>query len=157
MEDQAMNVEVVATETVTEGQMVDLETLMDIAEADAETAAVAADEPAAAVVADEETKVENRGRKPFFEDRWNVIDTLVAIRENGHKTVSRHLKLQLVSLGFLEITEIKKPTRGRPAFDFQLTGMAKSRVALSKNWKRPVVADAVAPEVAKDEVETVTE
>jgi len=113
------------------------ETATDAVAADTEVVATTVE---AAVTAAGESEKGARGRKPRYEDRWNLVDDLTAIRENGHTAVSRVLKLQLVEMGMLQISKIEKETvgRGRPAHDYALTGNAKKMLGLAKNWKRPV-------------------
>lgn len=128
-------------EALVEATAGELETLAETAtEVVGDTATEVEETVLATEVAADETVKGTRGRKPRYEDRWNVIDDLTAIREGGHTAVSRVLKLQLVDMGLLQISKIEKETvgRGRPAHDYALTGNAKKMLGLSKNWKRPV-------------------
>lgn len=142
MENQNTELNLEALVDAAAGELTSLEALAETATdvvADAETEVVATTVEAAVTAAGESEKGA-RGRKPRYEDRWNVVDDLTAIRENGHTAVSRVLKLQLVEMGMLQITKIEKETvgRGRPAHDYTLTGNAKKMLGLAKNWKRPV-------------------
>ena len=82
--------------------------------------------------------VNKRGRKPIFENRENVIDSLVAIRDNDEANMpSRRSILQLVEMGHVEATEREravgedgKKQRGRAGTDYALTGKARSWLAL---------------------------
>lgn len=83
-------------------------------------------------------KLKPLGPKPMFQDKFKVVDALAAFSEG--KAVSRYLTLQLLEKGFLTVTEVKGEGRGRPRKEYALSGMARSRLALAKGWKRPVAS-----------------
>ena len=72
---------------------------------------------------------DGRGRPATFTSKKSIAQHLAQPEK-----LSRFLKLQLVNQGLLEIVPVHKATRGRPAFDYKLTGKGRGLVAISRNW-----------------------
>lgn len=68
-------------------------------------------------------------RTHTFRNKQAIVKAL-----NELPTLSRFLKLQLVGLGYVTTAEVHTGGRGRPAYDYQLTGKGRGLVALSANW-----------------------
>jgi len=82
-------------------------------------------------------KTARRGRPTAFANKFAVIDALVQVRDGGADQPSYYLKRKLVTAGLLEVVRVKVTEgRGAPQAHFQVSGMGRSRLALSKNWKR---------------------
>ena len=79
-------------------------------------------------------KVETRGRKAIFADKFAIVDALKAIEAGTFE--NRYLAAKLVDLGLVEKVFVKTEGRGRPGITFKVSGRGRSRIALAKTWKR---------------------
>ena len=75
----------------------------------------------------------NRGRPAFTSNKHNVVAALRAVA-NGDN-VKYHVVRKLTDAGFVTAVPVSTGTRGRPAFNYQLTGKGKTYVNFSRNWK----------------------
>lgn len=66
-----------------------------------------------------------------FATKRNVVKGLETI-----ETLSRHLSLKLVALGYAEVVKVKETAgRGRAKVYYKVNGKGRGLIALSKQWK----------------------
>jgi len=95
---------------------------------------------------------DGRGRPATFTSKKSIAQHLAQPEK-----LSRFLKLQLVNQGLLEIVPVHKAKRGRPAFDYKLTGKGRGLVAISRNWgKKKETTQVVEADRFHVEAEVVT-
>ena len=71
-----------------------------------------------------------KGRPAIFAKAKAKVDALQNL-----DNVSYYLKRQLVQQGLINAVKIVKDTRGRPEYDYQVSGKGRGLIAMSKNWK----------------------
>jgi predicted transcriptional regulator len=72
------------------------------------------------------TEKKTRGRKETFSSEEKLVATLEGLVSNQDFKITRYLMLQLVDMGYVNVEDQKKPTRGRPAKLYSISdkGMA---------------------------------
>lgn len=92
-----------------------------------------------------------RGRKPLLDNRDNLIDSLIAIRDNDSANMpSRRTIMQLIELGHVVATEKERGEgqRGRVGSTYSLAGKTRSWVALMERNRAAAAARAKVAERA---------
>lgn len=79
------------------------------------------------------TVTRGRGRPAFEANKFNVVNALTAVRNEGD--VAYHVVRKLVNGGFVVSQNVQTGTRGRPAKKYELTAKGRTYLNFSKNWK----------------------
>lgn len=94
------------------------------------------------------TQPARRGRPATFAEAQAKVAALIAFRDGG-ETPSRFLTLQLVEAEMLKpVQAAPNGKRGRPAVSYEVTGKAKSWIALIQRNAAKAAAKAAAAEQA---------
>ena len=78
------------------------------------------------------TEKKTRGRKETFSSEEKLVETLEGLISGQNFKITRYLMLQLVAMGYVDVEDQKKPTRGRPAKLYSVSDKGKAFIQSKK-------------------------